>query len=51
MAHLPSLAGRLGPPTGPMAQYGKQILGRLAETDGGKRRKGDDGLAVKSSGG
>ena len=49
MAHLPSLAGlRLGPPTGPMAQYGKQILEPPSqETDGGKRRKGDDGLAVQ----
>ena len=45
---LPSLAGlSLGPPTGPMAQYGKQILEPPSQESGGKRQRGDGGLAVQ----
>lgn len=45
--HLPGLrALSLGPPTGPMAQYGKQILEAPSQETGGKRRKGNRGLAV-----
>ena len=45
---LPSLGGlSLGPPTGPMAQYGKQILEPPSQESGGKRQRGDGGLAVQ----
>ena len=46
---LPSLAGlRLGPPTGPIARYGNEVLESPSpEESGGKRAKGPDGLTVK----
>jgi len=41
MARLPSLGAlSLGPPTGPIAQYGQEVL------EPSKRQKGDDGLTV-----
>ena len=45
---LPSLAGlSLGPPTGPMAQFGKEVL-EPPSSDGpvSKRTRGNDGLTV-----
>ena len=42
--HLPNLAGlSLGPPTGPMARYGKEVFEPPAQ---GKRQKGEGGLTV-----
>lgn len=46
---LPSLAGlSLGPPTGPIARYGNEVLESPSpEESGGKRAKGPEGLTVK----
>ena len=46
---LPSLAGlSLGPPTGPIARYGKEVIESPSpEESGGKRAKGPEGLTVK----
>ena len=45
--HLPSLAGlSLGPPTGPMARYGKEVFEPPSD---GKRQRGEGGLTVNIS--